>query len=227
MSSNSHDFIPRPDATFDAWSVNFWESLSNWWAEEGFDPTDLKDVQIALDAWHKAFDAHVAAQAAAEAARQTKDAARRAAEAAIRPLVAQVQVMPVVTNATRAQFGISLRETARTPAPTPATAPSALVSSGGRLTHRVRLVDPATPTRRARPKGVARAEIYVALGPALAPAPSDIASYQYVESVTDGTATLSFAPGDGGKQAHYITRWVNASGQRGPWSDAASATIAA
>lgn len=227
MSSSGDHYIPRPDANFDAWSAYFWASLSNWWIEQGFDPSEIKDVQIAVDAWHEAYAAHVSAQAAAEAARQTKDAARRAAEAAIRPTVARVQVMPMVTNATRAQFGISLRDTTRTPAPTPTTAPSAIITSGGRLTHRLRLIDPATPTRRARPKGVARAELYVVLTSPADPAPSDIAAYRYVESVSDGTATLSFAPADGGKQAHYITRWVTQTGGKGPWSDATSATIAA
>lgn len=227
MSSSGDHYIPRPDANFDAWSANLWTSLSTWWAEEGFDPSAIKDVETTVDAWHEAYAAHVAAQAAAEAARQTKDAARRAAEAAIRPVVARVQVMPEVTNANRAQFGISLRDSTRTPAATPTTAPSAIITSGGRLTHRLRLVDPATPTRRARPKGVARAELYVVLTSPADPAPSDIAAYRYVESVSDGSATLSFPPADGGKQAHYITRWVTQTGGKGPWSDATSATIAA
>lgn len=227
MSTNPRDFIPRPDSSFDAWSINFWASLSNWWTEQGWDPASIKDVEIAIAAWHEAYAAHVAAQAAAEAARQAKDAARRAAQAAIRPVVAQVQVMPEVDNAVRAQLGISLRDATRTPAPAPVSAPTALVTSAARLTHRLRLVDPATPTRRARPKGVARAELYVVLTSPADPAPSDIAAYRYVESVTDGATTLSFAPADGGKQAHYITRWVNTTGEKGPWSDATSATVAA
>lgn len=227
MPSNPRDFIPRPDPAFDAWSANFWAALSNWWGEQGFDPEAIKDVEIAIDAWHDAYVAHVAAQAAAESARQAKDAARRAAEAAIRPAVARLQVMPEITNANRAEFGISLRDTTRTPAPTPTTAPMALVSGGGRLTHRLRLVDPATPTRRARPKGVARAEVFVVLTAPNDPAPSNIDLYKYVGGVSDGATTLSFGPADGGKQAHYITRWVSTTGETGPWSEATSVTIAA
>lgn len=102
-----------------------------------------------------------------------------------------------------------------------------MAESAQRLTHRLRLVDESTPTRRARPKGVARAEVLVALTAPNEPSPSDIAAYRYVECVTDGTATLSFAPADGGKQAHYITRWVNTSGATSKWSDRASAKEAA
>jgi len=227
MSTNARDFLPRPDASFDAWSANFWAALSNWWAEQGFDPSAIKDVQTSVDAWHEAYAAHVAAQAAAEAARQAKDAARRTAESTIRPVVAQVQAMPQMTNATRAQMGISLRESSRSRVPTPTTAPTALITPAARLTHRLRLVDESTPTRRARPRGVARAEVFVVLTSPQEPAPSDPTLYKYVGGVSDGSTTLSFAPADGGKQAHYITRWVTQTGEVGPWSDATSATVAA
>ncbi len=32
---------------------------------------------------------------------------------------------------------------------------------------------------------------------------------------------------DGGKTAHYMRRWVAAAGEKGPWSETASATIGA
>lgn len=196
-----------------ACNPNFWASLSNWWTEQGWDPTSIKDVEIAIAAWHEAYAAHVAA--------------RRAAEAAIRPVVAQVQVMPEVDNAVRARFGISLRDATRTPAPVPTTAPTALVTSAARLTHTLRLVDESTPTRRARPKGVGRAELFVALTLAGQPAPADPSAYRYIGSVKRGETTLSFESDKGGMQAHYLSRWVSTSGAAGPWSNTASATVAA
>jgi hypothetical protein len=36
---------------------------------------------------------------------------------------------------------------------------------------------------------------------------------------------MAFSGGDGGKNAHYILRWVNTRGQKGPWSEVVSATI--
>jgi hypothetical protein len=32
---------------------------------------------------------------------------------------------------------------------------------------------------------------------------------------------------DGAKNAHYLLRWVNSTGQKGPWSKTATATIGA
>ena len=39
--------------------------------------------------------------------------------------------------------------------------------------------------------------------------------------------TTDFDGADGGKQAHYMLRWVNTRGETGPWSETATATIGA
>ena len=101
------------------------------------------------------------------------------------------------------------------------------MESGQRLTHQLRLVDESTPTRRARPAGVQRAEVFVALTAPGQPAPNDPAAFRYIGSVTRGETTLSFESDKGGMQAHYLSRWVSTSGATGPWSDTASATVAA
>ncbi len=74
------------------------------------------------------------------------------------------------TNADRAEMGITVRDTSPTPAPAPSSRPLALVESGQRLTHQLRLVDESTLTsgrggraRRARPAGVLGAEVWVKL----------------------------------------------------------------
>jgi hypothetical protein len=122
---------------------------------------------------------------------------------------------------------ITARDTSPTPAPAPTSRPLALVERGQRLTHQLRLVDESTPTRRARPKGVQRAEVFVALTSPRSPAPANPSDYRYIGSVTRGETTLSFESDKGGMQAHYLSRWVSTSGAIGPWSETASATVAA
>ena len=39
--------------------------------------------------------------------------------------------------------------------------------------------------------------------------------------------TAEFDGADGGKQAHYMLRWVDTRGETGPWSETATATIGA
>jgi len=43
---------------------------------------------------------------------------------------------------------------------------------------------------------------------------------------TRPTFRAKFKPGDGGKAAVYMTRWVNTQGEDGPWSEIATATVA-
>lgn len=77
-------------------------------------------------------------------------------------------------------------------------------------------------TRRIR-----RAEVFVALTSPDQPAPSDPREYRYIGSVTRREVKRSFESGNGGSQAHYRSRWVSTSGATGPWSETASATVAA
>ncbi len=234
MARSGEHYMPRPDGDFAAWANQYYEAVKKFYDAQGFDPTDLKPLETALENWNKDYPAHVAAQQRAEGARQAKDAARAALEKQVRPVTNFVQGYPKTTNADRAEMGITVRDTSPTPVPAPSSRPLALVESGQRLTHQLRLVDESTPTRRARPKGVQRAEVFVALTPpgSPAPAPPPIGEpgggdYRYIGSVTRGETTLSFESDKGGMQAHYLSRWVSTGGATGPWSDTASATVAA
>jgi hypothetical protein len=81
------------------------------------------------------------------------------------PLTKAVQGYPKLTllACRRAELRITVRDTSPTPAFAPSSRPLALVESGQRLTHQLRLVDESTPTRRARPAGVLGAEVWVKL----------------------------------------------------------------
>lgn len=234
MARGTSNYIPRPDGNFSAWANHYYEAVKKFYDAQGFDPTDLKPLETALENWNKDYPAHVAAQQRAEGARQAKDAARAALEKEVRPVTNFVQAWGGTTNADRAEMGITVRDTSPSPTPAPTSRPQAIVESGQRLTHHLRLVDESTPTRRARPRGVEHAEVFVALTPPSQPAPpppsvsgGDGGAYRYIGSVTRGETTLSIESDKGGMQAHYLSRWVSTSGATGPWSDTASATVAA
>jgi hypothetical protein len=128
-------------------------------------------------------------------------------------------------NADRVEMRVIVRDTSQAPAPSSRSL--ALVESGQRLTHQLRLVDDGSPTKRARPRGVERAEVFVALTPPATPAPADERAHRSVQSVSDGSMTLSFEASQGGMQAHYMARWVTRRGAIGAWSETSSATVAA
>lgn len=234
MAVSSENYIPRPDGDFDAWVNQYFPAVDIWWKAQGLDTGELSALNQALEEWRVLYPTHVAAQAAAEAARNAKDQARQTLEAAIRPVTRFVQSYPTTTNADRATMGISVRTGRKAGGLAPQTRPVMVIQTIGRGTQQLRIMDESTPTRRGKPKGASRAEVFVAVTAANQPAPplpppgsAGDGTYRYMGSASGGTMRLEFPARQAGHQTHYITRWVGTKGALGPWSETASATIAA
>ena len=227
MARSGEHYMPRPDGNFAAWANHYYDAVKAFYDKQGLDPDLLTPLMKALETWNAQYPAHVAAQQRAEGARQAKDAARAALEKEVRPVTNFVQAWGGTTNADRAEMGITVRDTSPTPAPAPSSRPLAIVDVGGRLTHQLRLVDESTPTRRARPAGVLGAEVWVKLVDADTPAPTDPAALTFLTMTTKPSFRAEFKAGEGGKTAVYMARWVNTRGEKGPWSEITTATVAA
>lgn len=217
------DYIPGPDANFNAWQSNFVTYANANLAALGLVAADMVPVTAAQTAWASAFPAHVAAVAAAKAAKQTKDEARAAYVGVIRPLVRRLQASTVVSDAEKASLGITV---AATPSPigAPTTAPIVSVECGNRLQHTLRFVDSASPTKKAKPAGVMGVEIWNKVGTTPPASENDL---RFVAVDTNAPYVLNFPAEDGNKVSYYWLRWVSPTGERGPWSEQAAATIAA
>lgn len=227
MARGTSNYIPRPDGDFSAWAQHYYDAVEKWYSVQGFDKELLAALKKALDTWQSLYPAHVTAQQRAEGARQAKDQARVELEREIRPVTNFVQGYPKTTDADRAEIGITVRDTSKTPSPTPTTRPLVSVEGGSRLTHELRLVDEGSPTRRGKPEGVAGAEVWVKLIDAGQPAPTDPSVLSFLTMTTRPTLRTDFRAADGGKTAVYMLRWVNTRGEKGPWSDVTTATVAA
>jgi hypothetical protein len=235
------NFIPRPDGDCAAWAVQFAGGCDAEQSKLGLAGKQVTDIKIAVDAFVNALNAHTAAQRAAESARQTKDAQRAALEQLVRPYVRVFQSAPGVTDAIRAELGITVRDTSKTPSPTPTSAPVVQVESGQRLTHRLKFTDGAertgSPTRRGRggkPPGTIGAEVWLALTPPHEPAPplnpptpGAGGLYKFLSVSSRGNLQTDFPSAEAGKTAYYALRWVSTRGEKGPWSEVAAATVAA
>jgi len=217
------DYIPGPDASFQAWQSNFVTYANANLAALGLVAADMAPITAAQTTWTTAFPAHVAAVAAAKAAKQTKDEARAAYVAAIRPLVRRLQASAVVSDAEKASLGITV---AQTPGPIgpPTTAPICTIECGNRLQQTLRFVDSATPTRKAKPAGALGVEIWNKVGTTPPTGENDL---RFVAVDTNAPYVMNFPAEDGGKTNYVWMRWVSPTGERGPWSEQAQATIAA
>ena len=66
--------------------------------------------------------------------------------------------------------------------------------------------------------------IWVKLG---GPPPVDPADLNFLALDTATPYVADYPGANGGQMAHYWARWVSSNGEKGPWSDTASATIGA
>lgn len=217
------DYIPGPDANFQAWQANFVTYANANLAALGLVASDMTPVTAAQTNWNNAFPAHITAVAAAKAAKQAKDDARAVYVGVIRPLVRRLQASAVVSDAEKAALGITV---AATPSPigAPTTAPLVNVETNNRLQHTLRFVDAANPTRRGKPAGVMGVEIWNKIGTT---PPAGESELRFVAVDTKAPYVVEFDSADGGKTAYYWLRWVSPTGERGPWSEQAAATVAA
>ena len=217
-------YIPHADPAFDTWQQNFITYLGAHYTDLGLAPEEIVPPITAQTTWTSDYAAHATAQAAAQSARQAKDDARTAFEDAIRSLVRRLQASPDVDDTEREAMGITVADTTATAAAEPASRPLVSVDTSQRLRHVIAFVDENTPTRKAKPKGVMGVELWVKIGD---PVPTDPAELTFLAVDTRTPYTADYGGEDGGKTAHYMLRWVNTTGEKGPWSETASATIGA
>jgi len=85
------------------------------------------------------------------------------------------------------------------------------------------------------------AEVWLTLIDAGQPAPTDPSALAFLTMATKPSIRADFKPGDGGKTAVYMARpprhgesstrrifdWGNTRGEKGPWPEIATATVAA
>ena len=216
------DYIPRTDATFDTWQINYVTYFAANAVALGFDPL-VEGLALGLTqtAWANGYAGHTTAQADAKAATGVKDSGRNALIALIRGYSAQMQVNPAVTDLQKSSLGITIPDTIPTPVGVPTSRPVLEVDTSQRLQITVSFRDEFA-TSTAKPDGVRGCEIWTKVDGA---APLDISETMYQATDTRSPHLLSFDGADGGKTVHIIGRWVNTKGEVGPISETVSATI--
>ena len=219
------DYIPAPDAEFNAWLSNFVTYASANEVALGLVVGDLTAITTAQTSWSGALAAHVTAQQGAKSATQQKNADRAAVVSLVRALVGQLQASAEVDDTERAALGITVADTVPTPTGPPTTRPLLMAGCIQRLQHTIAFMDETTPTSKAKPAGVLGAEIWVKVDDPPPVDPDTDLRFLGVDTRTPYLAQFSGA--DGGKPAHYMARWVNTRGEKGPWSETLTVTISA
>ncbi len=214
--------IPAADAEFDAFQANAYAKISGDLAGYGLVAGDLTPVTTAKTAWDASYPAAVTAKAAAQAAVALKDTDRATFDAALRTLFAKIYANGVAGGDQLEAAGMPVRDTTPTAVPVPTTRPVMIIDTSARFRHTVGFADEGTPTKKAKPFGVAGCELRYFVG---ATAPVDPDDFTFATIDTSTPYLLEFGPAQGGSMGHWVARWVNTRGEAGPWSDVVSATI--
>jgi hypothetical protein len=220
-------YLPNNDVQFGTWMDTFFAYLEPNVAKLGLTMADVDHVKDEHDTYDFDLNAHIAAQSAARTATAAKDISRGIVEENIRALVNRIQAAPGTSDADREALGITVRgregfaEAGLNPAD---DRPLATIDISSRLKHVFKVQNQtAAGVKSGRPAGTLGAEIWRKVGTT----PATAEELTLVGIATRSQYVIEYPLEDGGKQAHYMLRWVNAKGETGSWSDTESATIAA
>jgi hypothetical protein len=178
------------------------------------------------DAFITANDNNVAARAAgtrSSALASIKDDAKSALLAFARPLYKTIQADTAVTDAAKIELGIVVPDVLPSPQPVPNFAPGlTIVGVDGRLV-RIRLFDPANPTRRRIPAGINGATVMSFIGAA---PPADPGAYKYEGSTSRAIVDILFPESAvPGTQVWLMAFFFNERKQNGPACTAVGTNI--
>jgi hypothetical protein len=218
-----NDFIPTNDRAFLQWSINFMKQLDSMLSRIGF-PTD--EYQL-LSSQRDDFAAKLTL--AEEPATRTKvavsnkDAARKLHEKTIRQDVKEfLNFNRALTDGDREALGLPIYKTTRTRAPIAKRHPDFDVDSSEIRRLTIHFFDQENKHTRAKPEGQHGAEIR--WGVCDTP-PQSVDELIHSTFDTHTPFTIDFDEKQRGQKIYFILRWENTRGEKGPWSEIASAVI--
>ncbi len=122
------DYIPSSDLDYQAWLLNFVTVANANLAALGLVAADMTPVTTAKTPFDAAIPDVVTKQKALSQAVQNKLAVRKTSVTSVRAVVRKLQANPAVTNALKAQLGITVKDT--NPSPSAPVPPTDLVAHG-------------------------------------------------------------------------------------------------
>jgi|GEM_PF-800328 len=216
-------YIPSNDVLFLDWFTNFVDYLTENHERLDVKEEELTALQGLLTAYEAGLTAYHELRDQARAAGSNKREKRSAAESYVRPVVTRIQAWSGTTDDDRDRMRIPVhaRQTSQS-VDVFADRPVPIIDINNRLIHVIRARNIVGEiVSNARPAWAIGCEIWRTIGDAPGQTP------EYVDMIRSGRFVIEYPPTEGGKQVHYIMRWVGAKGEKGPWSEPESVTIAA
>jgi hypothetical protein len=178
-------------------------------------PTTLATSnQTAADQFAAAYAVATDPATRTSAAISVKNSKKVLSVSSSRRVAAIIQANPAVTDSQKIDLGLRPHDLEPSPSHAPTTAPAVNVLSVFGRTARVRLTDPANPTKRGKPDFVAGAQVFTFVGEE---PPADLSAWVQ-EGNTSRTALDLVFPTNipAGAQVWITARWFGPRFQNGP-----------
>ena len=214
------DYIPSNDAELIAFAKNFKNKTSGTPALYNLTAAANTDLDDLINEFETDVNDHLAQQITARASREKKDTTKKLLSGMLRSQ-AQTAQKSGISNEQRADLGLTVIDSVKTPVGAPQTRPVAEVDTSQPLRHLITFFDNESESR-GKPAGVRGAQVWVKIGgePTM-----NESEYKYLATDTASPYLAVHKSEDVGKQAHYLLRWENSKGEPGAWSTIVSATI--
>jgi hypothetical protein len=217
------DFLPRRQLDLLAWTRALLNTVLHDPAGFGLTPELVAQYQVLVE------QAEVSHAVAVTAATRTSPSIAKqnddldALRASTRSVVALVRATPGITQATLAKLNLSPRDASPSRIGPPAVAPQLMILSKTDDSVRVQLIDADSPTRKARPAGVAGAVVFAFVGDE---PPTAQGQWRFMATATRTRFDVTF----GADVPRFSTVWLTASwfnprGQHSPLSTPISTQI--
>jgi hypothetical protein len=215
--------VPVKDSDLAAWTTNFSTRISATPVPFGLTAAQATAYATLSTAFISAYDAANTEGARSRSLVAAKNSAKLAlvnGTGGARELYGFVQDNKSVTDANKELLNVRVRKVEPTPVPPPADKPGIVLLQASGRTLRVRLFDPATPTRRAKPFGVNGASVFSFVG--LTP-PVDITAWKFEGNTAKTTVNVTFPDTVANWSTVWLTAfWFNPRKQSGPATDPVS-----
>ena len=217
------DYIPKTDADFHLWQVNFVEIVVANATAWGIPADDVATIKTKQTVWTPAFEKASNKQNRTSADVTAKNTAGDDYIKTIRDFTQQwLARNPKVTDADRVRMGVTVRSNSHAATPPPDSAPIGTIDFSVRLQHTLSFYDQASAHSNAKPEGVSGCEIYLKID---GEAPVSVDEMHFQGTCSASPFVVKFDATKAGKTAYYWLRWVNRKGETGPWSTIISGMI--
>lgn len=229
MSFGTNQSIPTgANSVTLPWMENFSTVFTASPTDYGFTAVEAADVATVVAAYRAAYDAAgvagrmpVAPGNYTQPLRAALAAAAASCLSVVRPLAAQMQQNPGISDEDLLLIGVQPKNYSRTPIFVPGTTPILGIQFASMGSHVLSYADSSTPASKRKPFGAAGLQLFVGIGYSV----TALQSLRYYSTFTRNPAVVAFQPADSGKIATYAARWIGRRGDEGPWSATLDAVI--